>query len=60
MKFCYWLPNGVRYLRAGVDNAWEQDAKRLEATLREMLAVGAAHPMGSPTRQVHALLGSFL
>ena len=27
---------------AGVDSAWEQDAKRLEATLREMLDVGAA------------------
>jgi len=34
---------------AGVDSAWEQDAKRLEATQSEMLAAGAARPTGSPT-----------
>ena len=43
-------------MRAGVDSAWEQG--KLEATLREMLAAGAARPTGSPTRQVHAVLGA--
>jgi hypothetical protein len=34
-------PNGLRHGQcAGVDSAWEQE--KLEATLREMLAVGAA------------------
>ena len=30
-----------------MDSTWEQ--KKLEATLREMLAAGAARPTGSPT-----------
>ena len=43
---------------ADVDSVWEQG--KLEATLREMLAAGAARPTGSPTRQVHAVFGGFM
>jgi len=46
---------------AGVDSAWEQ--KKLEATLREVLAVGAAVPSVQCTSQIQhsgAVLGSAL
>ncbi|WKZ48631.1 MAG: hypothetical protein QY306_04570 [Anaerolineales bacterium] len=39
---------------AGVDSAWEQE--KLEA---RKMPENAARPKGSPTRQVHALLGGF-
>jgi len=42
---------GVTCVWVGVGNVWEQ--KKLEATLREMLAVGAARAQRSLTRQVH-------
>ena len=55
-SFNGWRYAPTGYVWAGVDSACEQDAKRLEATLREML-VNRARAKRSPQRPGRAVLG---